>query len=484
MWDLHDKTQGLLKETVLAPGTEAGENAREFARDVQRKKIGPMLEQMSDDEVIKFASKRTPKPCPGPGNPQGRAEWLKIGRANLLEIMVDDMTKDFGMNKEPDKFPFDRAWYAHMGVFLLPAVLRKRHEHFDEIWTDVRNQKQSVKSHLKKAKAHVLSDWKPNPSLFDIVVERSIGYPNLGFDIFSVVSFLQYACERFGLLGSQARKQVDEDCPAFSIGETFFDGVVDGLKAMQGHIKLEVIHGDLMHELAKMRLNADYSRPTQFPRNYTRMWLSNVPDYTHGLLNTAVYSAHSLEDEVNATVAANCLLNTGSWRTGDDMCYNYTHLLKAEADLENILAVSHEALTFPVTFPVDFALSPDEISLYSVKSPRGLFKYTTAANLLNAFIPVMGLLFFKPGTQSADHLAVNVQNILEGKMGTNGTVQILTMVDTFDMWNGMIRWTMSKARVQKMREDGWVMAPYRCDSRESAVNQPFSARSWMEERAD
>ncbi|THH29292.1 hypothetical protein EUX98_g4875 [Antrodiella citrinella] len=345
------------------------------------------------------------------------------------------------------------------------------------------------------------------------------------------------------------------------------------------------------------------------------MWLSNIPDYTHGLLNTAVYLAPSLDDETDATVAANCLVNTGSWRNGDEFCYNYTLLLTADvprflgcrimeidpwglillrrlptprplhelasfeefnywlakmlfctlipgtpshvpiervnypnnlkafvdllihlhrvgfpahwlsgiltaivsdnlysgatpylgslpipssertkqvprrkvnlrpwqAELENILAVSHEALAFPVTFPVGFALSPEEISFYSVEAPRHLFKYTTAANFYSPFISVMGLLFFKPGAQSADQLAANVQDILEGKMGANGTVQILTMVDTFDIQNGKIQWAMSREKVRMMRAEGWVMTPPRFDTCGSVVYQPFLTRSWVDD---
>lgn len=44
-------------------------------------------------------------------------------------------------------------------------------------------------------------------------------------------------------------------------------------------------------------------------------------DYTHGPLNTAVYVVPSLQSEAGCSVAANCLLNTGIWKDGDEFCY-------------------------------------------------------------------------------------------------------------------------------------------------------------------
>lgn len=97
----------------------------------------------------------------------------------------------------------------------------------------------------------------------------------MNLDVYQVVDALRYASERLGLLN--AGRKVDPDCPSYSSVQIFFSGVVESLKALQGHIKLEILHGDLMHELAKMRLGGDVSRPINFPRQYTRMWLSNVP---------------------------------------------------------------------------------------------------------------------------------------------------------------------------------------------------------------
>lgn len=90
-----------------------------------------------------------------------------------------------------------------------------------------------------------------------------------------MIDALQQASKRLGLLGS--KRKVNPDYPSYSVGEAFFGGVVNALKVLKGHLTLQILHGDLMHELAKVRLNGDHSRPAEFPRKYTRMWLSNVP---------------------------------------------------------------------------------------------------------------------------------------------------------------------------------------------------------------
>ncbi len=76
---------------------------------------------------------------------------------------------------------------------------------------------------------------------------------------------------------ARGQKQTDPDCPAFSILSMFFDGVVEAITNLKGHLTLELLQGDLNEELVKMQNGDDVTRPQSFPRKYTRIWLSNVP---------------------------------------------------------------------------------------------------------------------------------------------------------------------------------------------------------------
>lgn len=67
------------------------------------------------------------------------------------------------------------------------------------------------------------------------------------------------------------------DCPSYSVVWTFFNAVLEAGRDLNHKIQLEIVCGELHQELLKMRISEDGNRPTQFPKSYTRAWLSNVP---------------------------------------------------------------------------------------------------------------------------------------------------------------------------------------------------------------
>lgn len=67
------------------------------------------------------------------------------------------------------------------------------------------------------------------------------------------------------------------DALAWQTCNTFFQEVAAAMKTLGSRITIELICGGLSEELAKMRFKGDLTRPKEFPRKYTRMWLSNVP---------------------------------------------------------------------------------------------------------------------------------------------------------------------------------------------------------------
>lgn len=77
-------------------------------------------------------------------------------------------------------------------------------------------------------------------------------------------------------MSSKACEAAD-DAQLFFSGAAFLELFGKALRELSGHIKIELLAGGLIEELAKMRFKADVSRPAEFPRFYTRMWLSNVP---------------------------------------------------------------------------------------------------------------------------------------------------------------------------------------------------------------
>lgn len=162
-----------------------------------------------------------------------------------------------------------------------------------------RNVKSDWTGPTSQFASNMAQTFKPNPSLFvgvSFVYEYTVlnslkpcifedhrrhetKYPDMNCDAFTAVRQINTFNVRMDLTGDQESVQgdVERDYPAFSVGETFFDAVVDALKALKGRIILEVIHDDLSSGLLKIRAGATDSRPAEFPKKFTRMWLSNVP---------------------------------------------------------------------------------------------------------------------------------------------------------------------------------------------------------------
>ncbi|TCD64576.1 hypothetical protein EIP91_003904 [Steccherinum ochraceum] len=614
----HNSWEGpkdILKDALAS---EAGAGYREM-KEQRQKESEEIVSRKTDDQVISFFQPmgRTQgfDPCPGLDKPVTRKLWLDIAREGMVKWLMgelDDEEDDIGSDAG-DIFQSEMKWYEKTRTFVPPAVLRKRYDGLNEAWSSIRRSPGKSVPRFSMITNHVNRDWRPNSSLFDAQTKPHIGYPNMeNLNMFGSVSLLSQFNRR--MTPASKRKSINEDHPSLSVGEIFFDSVVDALKTLQGRMTLEFLQGDLMHELARMRLKADHTRPAHFPRTYMRMWLSNVPDYTHGVLNEAIYAVQSLECEPGSVAGANCMLNKGSWSNGDELCYHYAHLLPHEmprflgckiteidpwgaikierlptpipaqslatqselhtwltrvlfstlapgfsstnanaridypnnlvvfidllirlhgvgfpehwlsafinailsdtlttdvapylgqfpipsserrrcvprrkvnlepwhVDLENILAGSWEALPFPISFPLTFARSHEELVQLQVDASPRAFTYASL-HMLSRQAPVLGLLLFrgKVGRNSADHLAQNIHQVLEGKLGTDHSVHILTMVDEFDIKTGKIRWRMNQQRFKQMQEEGgWVMAPYRSDARESIVSQPFPSGSW------
>lgn len=137
-------------------------------------------------------------------------------------------------------------------------------------------------------------------------------------------------------------------------------------------------------------------------------------------------------------------------------------------EFETILALSYEAIPFPVSLPDDFAKSAVEIGSFEVYVPKYDFEITTSMGGLQPFDPVMSLMFYKPGEHTPNRLAANVSDIIEGRVpNIRGKLHIVTALEAFDVWKGVIRWKMSKNRVKAMKQDGWLMSAYRYDGRET-----------------
>jgi hypothetical protein len=103
----------------------------------------------------------------------------------------------------------------------------------------------------------------------------STGYPDLNLDAFQAPREIEEYNDRYKLYTKNP--SLNSDSSAYLHTTTFFDGVVKALKEIQGHIKIEILRGELVQQMSQMKFKGDGSRPAGFPRSFTRAWLSNVP---------------------------------------------------------------------------------------------------------------------------------------------------------------------------------------------------------------
>ncbi|KAI0719795.1 hypothetical protein C8T65DRAFT_603249 [Cerioporus squamosus] len=317
MWD---------RAGMAGPQSIPGVSA-EFKRTIddrmaaQREQIRSSILSMSDADLAK--SKLLP-----PGTS------VRAGRATIeqnIDLLVDEMQKMIMPGAKTQTR--EAAWYKMLKVYVPPKELLARHPSFEVAWKQVKEKGEMATMSKHKAWAHIESDWKPNITIFDPSHDDSHyfpdgdGYPDVSVDMFQIINQFH----KFNL-----RNKPEDNQTAWDVCSEFFDNVATALKTLGKRVTLEFICGGLSEELAKMRFKGDVARPKEFPRMYTRMWLSNVPDYTHGPMNMILYVIPNLQDDSLAAVACNVLLNTGAW-SGDEE-YMHTYTLLESRDIPRYLA--------------------------------------------------------------------------------------------------------------------------------------------------
>ncbi|KAI0649816.1 hypothetical protein C8Q79DRAFT_997836 [Trametes meyenii] len=288
----------------------------------ERAQIEHVLRGLTSEELSKlpFFPEGTPV--------KDRKTYLQ---ANMAEI-VDTALKVGAAGKLPS---YEEAWYQGAKVFLPPHELLDRHPNFKAMWKQIRTLTKTPPALQRKVIREIENEWKPNITLFDMkckdpnVYSDGDGYPDVKLNMFHTVTCMDEFNRRHEPNAKEDPRTIGNMLAADTSG-TFFEEVAAAIKGLDGHLTVEMICGGLSEELAKMRYKADTARPERFPRTYTRMWLSNVPDYTNGPLNMIVYALPQLQDDHQAAVACNCMLNTMTWGGDDEFFHTYTFLLPGE----------------------------------------------------------------------------------------------------------------------------------------------------------
>ena len=78
----------------------------------------------------------------------------------------------------------------------------------------------------------------------------------------------------------------------FAVTSQFFDQAADALAQLQKTLMIEIVVGDVITGVAKLFNGELGRRPPKFPKEYSRMFLSNVPYVSKSLLYCLRDSIH------------------------------------------------------------------------------------------------------------------------------------------------------------------------------------------------
>ncbi|KAK7020202.1 hypothetical protein VNI00_017815 [Paramarasmius palmivorus] len=315
----------------------------EDSRRAEEEQFRNMVASISEEQLIKQTSQLKGFPeCPGLDKPMERQAWMEATRDIMCELVLGRGNNKSGKTarRAQDKMGPERDSFEEVPTFIPPSTLRRRHEALDKYWTNV-FQDRSPNSFALQEEAYdeIRNTFKPNLTLYvsDLTALLYIwtllndSKCSIKDDPYTAINSIENAemvndfNKRMNLYNDQT--VVTKDSPCYSILSVFFDAIIASLSTLQGRIKIEVLQGDYITELIKMQDGDDPERPQGFPRTYTRMWLSNIPDYVGGPFAISLYTLPSLETTESTSVAGNCLMNTGIWQPGGEQyVFHHTHL--------------------------------------------------------------------------------------------------------------------------------------------------------------
>ncbi|CAA7262632.1 unnamed protein product [Cyclocybe aegerita] len=316
--------------------------------------------------------------------PLNRQEWLNHHQMQLNNRQMEVARKDqhyrpYEAEDVPAEYLYpyysphvEAVIYHRLKILLPPEVLLKaRHPAVYQLVKAYDDDNTSADA-WNAARREVEDTWQPNPVIFDIHTLANPqfggphGYPKVLAEPYStLMSFGQFARPR------PRSMECDTDITRKSGFDTyarFFELVIEGLEPFRETLKIELLAEDVITGVPKLMAGDLGHRPPNPPEEYKTIWLSNVPDYTHGFLNTGIHLTRFLDQD--SLAMSNCLVSMGHYKSMDHFCCNYV-LLRAD-QFPRFLGCSVLSHTFPVG---------NHMALKSLPLPRALHELASKDDL-------------------------------------------------------------------------------------------------------
>ncbi|KAI0786953.1 hypothetical protein C8Q75DRAFT_808032 [Abortiporus biennis] len=263
----------------------------------------------------------------------------------------------------------EEKWYKATKTFLPSCELRSRHLGMQDAALGSRPGCHFEKQKLDEIKKHIRSTWEMNITLFYrnlVTKEIEVRFMDTAEDGMKPFSEIREFTKKF--VNVLRPKSAEDDTYLFANAIHFFDLLAGVIKDLKGQLKVEMLYGSVMEELAKMRYSSYTNHLADFPRSYIRMWLSNVLNYVQGLLDVAIYVLPNLDLASEAACG---------WSYLSGICSN-ENLITHIYSLLTVPQVPHFlSCTFITTKPISQCFS-----IHTQSLPHPLFELASCQELM------------------------------------------------------------------------------------------------------
>ncbi|KAH6667863.1 hypothetical protein B0J14DRAFT_173642 [Halenospora varia] len=270
---------------------------------------------------------------------QGKALRVLPPSKVILRVAEEMEAKRKGISKfvtmTPTMYRNEKLLYMQSAALFPPQRFMEKHDSaMLRLWEQ---HSQQSKANANEFKDLLKKTWKTNTTFVDPSWYEENAEGDFSNDPFELINCLKNYHDESDTGPGNATRLYDHVA-------YFFGQFADALYHIKDRLVVEVVEGDCIDfaDCLHFGLYQDqgnksgnnkakkFVRPNKFPNRYTRMSLSNVPDYIGGHLTTFLHMTPLLKDNLFSICQSNCLRNPPLWKTFEDFTAHYQRITSDE----------------------------------------------------------------------------------------------------------------------------------------------------------
>ncbi|TFK21226.1 hypothetical protein FA15DRAFT_707433 [Coprinopsis marcescibilis] len=179
------------------------------------------------------------------------------------------------------------------------------------------------------AQDEVDKEWVINPLLLDETDDQQ--YPRIPTTPLDTLYMMLLQLSKLKGTKYEYGKVMFPGKTAIAVTRSYFRAIAD---MIAGELQVELVAGDVyqvLRQLSDAGVGSTSGRPESFPRQYWRMWLTNIPDYQGGALNVVTSLLPSLKTDADAMIIFDSERRLPhEYDTFENKCYQQAFIFPAE----------------------------------------------------------------------------------------------------------------------------------------------------------